>query len=171
MSPSIFQRASVRSILLILLAAAIGLGVLASQQAATIKEQQGQLAAANDRRKSEALSLQSLCSKQAKVAFTDSDYSDNPMASYENHYNATLNKCFIYMRSYKIISGNGYDNRTLIDTLENKSYGLYILHVMNGTGFGQLRPVMCIVQTAAGEEIKCESQDDFEARVKPYMEG
>jgi hypothetical protein len=34
---------------------------------------------------------------------------------------------------YKIISGNGYDNRTLIDVLENKSYGLYILPVINGS--------------------------------------
>lgn len=160
-----------RLIILILLAAAIGLGVLASQQAVTIKEQQGQLAAANDRRKSEALGLQSQCSKQAKVAWLDGDYSDNPMASYENHYNATLNKCFIYMRSYKIISGNGYDNRTLIDALENKSYGLYILHVMNGNGEGRLRPVKCTVQTVAGEVVDCESQADFEARVKPYMEG
>jgi type II secretory pathway pseudopilin PulG len=161
----------VRAIILILLAAAVGLGVLASQQAATIKEQQRQIAAANERRKSEALGLQAQCAKQAKAAWVDGGYSNSPMASYENHYNATLNKCFIYMQSYQIISGNGYDNRALLDVLENKSYGLYILHVMNGSGEGRLRPVKCTVQTVSGEVVDCESKDDFEARVKPYMEG
>lgn len=160
-----------RIIILILTAAAIGLGVLASQQAATIKDQQGQIAAMNDRRKSEALGLQAQCAKQAKAAWVDGGYSCTPMASYENHYNAKLNKCFMYVQSYNIIAGNGYDNRTLIDALENKSYGLYILHLMNGSGGGQLRPVKCTVQTVGGEVVDCESKADFEARVKPYMEG
>lgn len=160
-----------RAIILILVAVAIGLGALASQQAATIKEQQGQLTAANDRRKSEALKLQAQCANQAKAAYGEGGYTAIPMASYENHYNATLNKCFMYIKTYNIIAGNGYDNRTLVDVLENKSYGLYILHVMNGKGDGQLRPVKCTIQTVAGEVVTCESLPDFEARVQPYMAG
>jgi type II secretory pathway pseudopilin PulG len=161
----------VRAIILILLAAAVGLGILANRQAATIKDQQGQLAAANEKRKSETLGLQAQCAKQAKAAWVDGGYKDTQMASYENHYNATLNKCFIYLQSYSIVAGNGYDNRTLIDVLENKSYGLYILHVMNGSEGGRLRPVKCVVQTVSGEAVDCESKADFETRVKPYMEG
>lgn len=160
-----------RAIILILLAAAVGLGVLTVQQATTIKKQEGQIAAANDRRKSEAITLQSQCAKEAKGAWAQGAYSRIPMSSYSNHYNAALNKCFIYMKSYNIISGNGYDNRTLVDVLENKSYGLYILHVMNGDGAGSLRPVKCTVQAPSGEVVECESLADFEARVKAYMEG
>ena len=161
----------VRTIILILAAAAIGLAILASKQAATIKVQQGQLAAANDRSKAESLGLQAQCAKQAKAAWDSAGFTDRDFASYQNHYNTRLNKCIVHLENRMVTAKGNTDNRTIFDAFENRDYGSYIWQSAENKGFNEVPPFICFVLSASGEKQKCNSSDEFDQLIKPYMEG
>jgi hypothetical protein len=89
---------------------------------------------------------------------------DKGMASYTNHYNVKLNKCFILLRTIIIDKGKGDDRgdmfvaKTLSDINENKEYGSF-------SKFQKERPSYCKVV-----EKQCNSEAEWEALIKPYME-
>lgn len=160
-----------RTIILVLLAVAIGLGVFAGQQATMIKEQQGQLVAANDRRKAESLTLQAQCAKQAKATWDATGFTDRDFASYQNHYNSRLNKCIVYLENRVVSAKSNTENRTVFDAFENKDYGSYIWQSVENKNFNEVPPFVCFVQSASGEKKECHSQDEFDQLIKAYMEG
>lgn len=155
----------------ILLAAVIGLGVLAVQQATMIREQQIQLVAANDRSKVEALGLQAKCAQQAKAEWAEMGYKANDMATYRNHYNTRLNRCFMHFESRIITDGVGWDNRSVVDAFEHVGYASYMWKTVPDKKFADVPPVICTVQKASGEEQVCQSRDEFDNLIKAYMEG
>lgn len=159
-----------RYIILLLLAATVGLGVLSSQQAATIKEQQGQLAAATDRRKAESLAQQVQCAKQAKAVYSDLGYKPQDRASYQNHFSSRLNKCLIYVESRTSDDHAVWDVRNIYDAIENKELGTFMWRSLHAT-LPSIPPTICQVISEKGVAQHCNSGDEFEEMAKLYMEG
>lgn len=159
-----------RYIILLLLAATVGLGVLAGQQAATIKEQQGQLAAASDRRKAELLAMQTQCANQAKLTYSELGYKPKDRAYYRNHFNSRLNKCMLYTESQPSDETGSWDNKALIDVAENNELGSLAWLRFPQSGKSE-PPYLCHVQSDSAVRQSCKSDDEYEKLVKAYMEG
>jgi hypothetical protein len=123
----------------------------------------------------EQYELQERCGKRAEQMFK----SDNPgqsggsittntdngqdITTYQNHYSATLNKCFYLL----IVTGVNYKEHpqytttlmTLLDLNENKEYGTFFKRSdMAG-------PAHCNVQ-----QNSCRSEREWQELLKPYME-
>jgi hypothetical protein len=110
----------------------------------------------------EKYELSERCGKQAAEVFAKEweapDYYSvaNVMASYENHYNSQLDKCFYLLTS---TGKSGTKIMALFDLNENKDYGLYV-----GTAEAK-EPIQCYVQTS-----DCRSDEEWRALIKPLME-
>lgn len=157
-----------RTIILILTFAAIGLGVLATQQAVTIKDQQHQIAAADERIKIASLAQQERCSNEAQKWFAQQQFGVNDLASYENHYNVKLNQCMIAVES-KFISGKLIiEFNSILNVLENKKVGNYVTQSLGGE---DTRMTHCTVTNASGEIHQCQSLEEFKKLGLLYMEG
>jgi type II secretory pathway pseudopilin PulG len=161
----------VRAIILILLAAAVGLGVLASQQAATIKEQQHQIAAADEHMKGASLALQGKCAEQARKAFNAFGFGPNDMADYSNHYNATLNKCMVRLERQLATGQVTYVFKNVFDAFENKDVGTYVWHTVGDKKYWEVPPSQCQVVSTSGEKQACQSEDEFNKLTDVYMNG
>ena len=55
---------------------------------------------------SENLDLQAKCSRQADFTFKEGGYGKNNYATYVNHYNSKLNKCFMEISSIELTGLN-----------------------------------------------------------------
>jgi hypothetical protein len=110
----------------------------------------------------EKYELSEQCGKQAAEAFAKEweapDYNGvaKVMASYENHYNSQLDKCF-----YLLTSTGKSETKIMVlfDLNENKDYGLYV-----STAEAK-EPIQCYVQTS-----DCRSDEEWRALIKPFME-
>jgi hypothetical protein len=163
-------RKIVRAIILILLAAAVGLGVLATQQAATIKDQQSRLSAAEERVKVTSLAQQTRCADEARKWFVQQQIGVNDLASYENHYNVKLNMCMIAVESKFIASKVVIEFISVVNVLENKQLGNYVRQVAMGRT-EDARLTHCTVTNSSGEVRQCQSLDEFKKLGSLYMEG
>ena len=116
--------------------------------------------------------LQEKCGRSAAAAFSR----DNPdgsssvtadgsaIASFENHYSASLNKCFV-LESVTLYTNNSKPARvvlslTLFDVNENKEYGRFFGSLHGDNTF------MCDMQ-----EKTCRSQDEWRQLAREYMEN
>lgn len=160
-----------RAILLILLAAGVGLGFLANQQAATIKEQQHQIAAAEEQMKTASLALQGKCAEQARKAFDALGFGVNDMADYSNHYNAKLNKCMMRLEHQLATGQVIYVFKNVLDAFENKDVGTYVWHTVGDKKYWEVPPSQCHVVSTSGEKQACQSEDEFNKLTDVYMNG
>lgn len=160
-----------RLIALVLLAATIGLIALASHQSATIKEQETQLAAANDRLTAESIAVQSQCAKQARLAWLDMGFTSKDLASYQNHFNVRLKKCMVYLQTQTYSGSVGIEMGTVFDAFENRDYGKYMWKNSTEKKYYEVAPLACDVESSTGESQTCHSKDEFEQMIKVYMEG
>jgi hypothetical protein len=112
-------------------------------------------------RQAAALDVQAKCAKQAEVVYKSNDYPKTELSSYTNHYNAKLNKCFVEITDMPEANGTLETFITLMDAFEGKDYGDY---------FGKNRTAQCKVVTPNGQDKNCDSRDEFDLLVKPYME-
>ena len=158
-------------ILILLLVAAVGLGVLAGQRAVPIKELRVQRALANDRSKAGSLALEAECAQQAKIEWLDSGYKRKDLATYQNHYNVKLNKCVMALEIRAVMEDVGWNTLTLYDAFEHKEFASYIWRTQPGKKFSEVPPVTCTVQAPSGGELACRSREEFDELIKAYMEG
>ena len=121
----------------------------------------------------EQFELQERCGKLTRDAFEREwghdgivNNKDNQMwASYQNHYNTKLNKCF-YLQSVRTIpknkKGSVTEEQQLYDINENKDYGnLYV--ILNRDG--QDGTTFCNLLQKG-----CQSRAEWESLIRPYME-
>ena len=160
-----------RAIILILLAAAIGLGVLASQQAATIKDQRQQMAAVDEQAKATSLAMQGKCAEQAQKVFISLGYREGGMAAYENHFNTKLNKCMVLLENQQVSQKTVYTFKFVMDAFENKNFGEYIWHTDEVKKYWEVPPMKCNVVALSGEMQTCQSEDEFRKLAAAYMNG
>ena len=84
--------------------------------------------------------------------------------SYENHYNASLNKCSINVEQI-FVGPEVTITVGLYDAFENKKYASLI--VMSH----KKEPQLCRVMQVNGEEQVCNSDAEYKNLIKTYMEG
>lgn len=160
-----------RTIILVLAAAVIGLGVLASQQAATIKDQKQQIAAANEHIKAASFAMQGRCAEQAREVFVSLGYREGGMTAYENDFNTKLNKCMMFLENQLVGKKTVYTFKFVMNAFENKSVGDYIWHTDEVKKYWEVQPVKCYVIALSGEKQTCQSEDEFRSLAEAYMNG
>jgi hypothetical protein len=162
---------SLRPVLFVLILFATG--GCNQEKLARLEKENKELAAKLDAAvKTAGLDLQQRCAQQSRAEFKEAGWGKEPMASFVNHYNSKLNKCFIEivsMRSYRqppipTIS------KTVADAFEGKVYGEYMWINPKGDKYWEVKPFACKVTSMSGEELFCDSPEQFDSLVKQFME-
>jgi hypothetical protein len=128
-----------------------------------------------DRSKEEIFHLQRDCADQAAKLFHAAGYVENgisaqgTIASYENHYNAEMNICFILIQSST--SSSGLDmwltSAMLVDVIERREYAeLNVSHFPGGVQYLST----CELMPRYGDRQECKSVAEFRSFVTHYME-
>lgn len=163
------------AVIAFLLLATAALGFLAYSQRAAIEAQQRTTRELNAKletiSKSAALDLQAKCARQAQAAFDATGYNLIPGATYANHYNATLNKCFIVVWDISSDSARGglTTNEELLDAFEGTLYGEYMLTSAKDAKDQQFMPELCWFEFDTGEHKLCHSYQEFRGIEKQFM--
>jgi len=112
------------------------------------------------------------CGKQAEKWYTqeygkygvisEKEFPGGGHTDYVNHYNLKLNKCFV-QQSLMLNDGASNKNHvwvsiTLFDINEDKEYGSFQEN-------GNYKTMGCLVNGK-----KCQTEDEFNALIKPFME-
>jgi len=114
----------------------------------------------------EEFELQERCGKRAEEWFKSewgngisSDKDGQTRASYRNHYNSKLNKCFVLLTSAIYEKDRtSYTDMELFDVNEQKGYGSF------WEKFGVGQPQSCEVGN-----VPCLSEKEWNSLVTPYM--
>lgn len=115
--------------------------------------------------------LQERCAEQSRKTFNDLGFKAKDLASYENHYNEKLNKCFIEIRNSTPSSdGRMVVSRNVSDALEGKVFGEYIWQSDKVKKYWEVAPLMCKVTLPSREDRLCKSEDEFKELLKPYLD-
>jgi len=128
------------------------------------KQNQEILAQLHQQKAGQTYDLEAKCAEEAKRYFNENWRADQMTAGllYSNHYNRSLNKCFILVRDQTFINPKEEWHRdvTLSDVHERTDYARFV-ESHSGTSTSLTN---CEI---AGTS--CTSEQDFENRVKPYM--
>ena len=119
------------------------------------------------------LDLQQRCARQAREEFTYEGWDKQPMASFANHYNSDLNKCFLEIENTSQ-SNTTLDviniSKTLSDAFEGKAFAQYMWQSQKGKKYWEVPPFICTVTLPSGGEKICHSSDEFDELIKVYMQ-
>ncbi len=147
-----------------LLVFVVGLAWLLNAEMTTSRERQDQIEQLKlrlaDKSRRENLELQEKCALQAERMFRRLGYE----GSYESHYNAERNKCFMTvdvagtLRPLRI-------TKFLYDAYEQREYAAFQL-----TGNLRNPPEVCQLKSPKEKQISCNSPQEYEAFVRRYME-
>jgi hypothetical protein len=141
-----------------------------SSQSNEIKRLEAQANASRAREASYSLDAQDRCAKQALAAFKFSGADKEPMADLENHFNLTLNKCFVVVGRVDLTSGIFSKSTILSDAFEGRVFGNYLWTNPKHKSALEVPPLECTVTLPSGEEKQCKSREEFENLIKAYME-
>src|SRR5450759_845176 len=114
------------------------------------------------------LDMQAKCAQQARAEFKAQGWEKESMAGFTNHYNVKVNKCFVEITN----SGSSRQpyvptiNRILFDAFEGKVYGEYMWVNSKGKKYWEVAPFICKVTSLSGEEIICNSTEQFDSLIK-----
>jgi hypothetical protein len=163
-------------IVFVLFCLAIGLGGFLYWQYVTIASQGTQiaaigadLAALKQRPKTASLDIQVQCSDQARKAFEQDGFKENDLATYQNHYNVQLNKCFIETDDTTLHGKAIWNNRNLYDAIEGKQYGAFAWRSDALKKNSEVPPVVCEVDSPQGQKQQCHSEEEYSKLVQFYM--
>ena len=106
------------------------------------------------------------CSKRAEELFNASSWSEkNSGASYENHFNHRLDKCFILVKSMNSVGSTRNFSKTLLDVNDGKDLALWNKQVPSGVGDYAIKPDLCDIL-----DKQCQTDEEFDAFVKFCLE-
>jgi outer membrane murein-binding lipoprotein Lpp len=173
--PLAVQRATIRAdmpLLTFVLVSLMLFGTACNQdKIARLEKQNQELAAKLDAiAKAANLDTQAKCAQQARIAFNESGLDKQAMRGYTNHYNQKLNSCFVRLNSLKAAGKDLATYTSVQDAFEGKSYAEYFSANIKGEPPWSVKPSVCMVTMASGEDKDCESKKEFEELVKVYME-
>jgi type II secretory pathway pseudopilin PulG len=159
-------------VIVLLIVSVAALGVLLYRQTASLREQRRQVQELNAKLASMSqaadFDLQAKCAKQAGDVWKAGGWDRKKMATYSNHYNEKLKKCFIQIEATTEESGADVTFETVMDALESKGYAEFIWKVDHKSG--DSKSMRCSAILPSGEAITCTSPEEFDALVKQYME-
>ena len=114
--------------------------------------------------------MQAKCAKDSRAWFNENWQSDKTtlLLNYTNHYNASLNKCFIEVEyHYRLFGESWVNDMTLWDVYDNEKYGAAsVSHMIS------LKPEFSEKESVSGCEVygkKCNTVEEFNGLVSPYM--
>jgi hypothetical protein len=153
----------------LLLAALAGLGVFARRQTIALREQRGMVQQLNAKldvvAKGANLDLQQRCAEQALKTWKTGGWEKLKNATYSNHYNAQMNKCFMRIdNSLDDKSGATFTSDRIIDANEGKVYG-ELTWKLEESG----NAMRCKATIPTGEEVNCTSPEEFDQLASAYM--
>jgi hypothetical protein len=92
---------------------------------------------------------------------------DNVAEVLQSHFNPSLNKCFMTIET---MARDGSQNRFLLDAFEQREYAEYFWMVDKVKKYWENPPKVCKELPSSGDERLCQSDDEYKAVVKRYME-
>ena len=114
--------------------------------------------------------MQAKCAKDSRIWFNTNWQSDKTtiLLTYTNHYNRSLNKCFITVEyHYKTVGQSWVNDMMVWDIYENEKYGnVSVYHMID------LKPEFHASETVSGCEVygkTCKTVDEFNSLVSSYM--
>jgi hypothetical protein len=124
-----------------------------------------------------SLQEQSICAKQAKIAFEEWNASRNKVpdlkpfnGDYQSHYNSKLNKCLILIEGIDEMNGQILTSATLMDAFERRVFAHYLWETKEGKKYWEVPPTACELIPTSQEKTDCSSKEEFDAFVAKYME-
>jgi type II secretory pathway pseudopilin PulG len=157
-------------IVIALLLAAVGvLGMFARRQTTALRvarQQIQDLSAKLDlASKSVSLDLQEKCAEQALKTWKSGGWDKLKNATYSNHYNSSMNKCFMRIEnSIPDRSGAVFASDRIVDAYEGTVYA-ELTWKLDEAG----NAMRCEVTIPSGEEVQCTSPEEFDSLVEQYM--
>jgi hypothetical protein len=125
----------------------------------------------------EQYELSAQCGEQARNWFEKEypdgnvwkkDTSGQSISSFENHYSASYNSCFVVTTmeriNYKEKPSNLNTLKVLWDLNDHKTVG-------NFASIHYTKPPSAIILFCEVKKIRCDSEDEWNALVRPYMEN
>jgi len=142
------------------------------KQTAEAQELRAKLA---DKSKRDNLDLQAKCAAQAEKVFHQLGWrEDRPtndtFASYQSHYNAARDKCFMTLATAGFTNGRGTDYRSLFDAYEQRDYAEYQWISDPTTIPSEVPPTLCKLTASLNDYRLCRSEEEYNAFVAHYME-
>jgi hypothetical protein len=117
--------------------------------------------------KAASIELQGRCAAQARSLFTHS-YQALPVATFTNHYNATLNRCFLSLNTIEFSRDGTSRTSVIIDAFEGKELATLIARGKKGEGPNSSTTIRCDAILPTGQSLKCKSPAEFETVTKVY---
>src|SRR5260370_861449 len=156
--------------IVLLLAAITGLGIFAYFQQASLRAQSEivEKLTAKLEAKTRDFSLQEKCAKQAREEFQRLGWGKEAFADFTNHYNERLNKCYMAFQNTSTDKLGSYINKWLADAYEGKQYAEYSWFNLRESGkkYWEVAPDSCKVTMPSGQEITCNSSDEYDELIK-----
>jgi hypothetical protein len=134
------------------------------------KENQELAAKLNAVTRGASLELQKKCADQAAAEFKEWGWNKKPSAVYTNHYQPTMNKCFIRIEDPAFENNTPTTSINVSDAFEGKVYAEYLWMNHEGKQYWEVKPKICKVTLLSGEEKHCQSPEEFDELVRVYME-
>lgn len=160
------------SAIVLLLISVVALGMLLYRQTAALREQRRQVQELDAKldavSKAAGFDLQAKCAKRALDVWKAGGWDHKKTATYSNHYNEKLNKCFMRIDTTTEESGADVTFETVMDAFESKGYAEFIWKVDHKSG--DSKSMRCSALLPSGEAITCTSPEEFDAIIKQYME-
>ena len=160
-----------------LLVAMCVLGWILRVESRDVVDQQRQIRELNakieEKSKVASLDLQAACSKQARFEYDENGWRKEQFASFTNHYNERLNKCFMLVENTseaKPRDGTFFTTMILSDAFEGRVYGQFDWKSDKAKKYWEVKPFDCKVTLPSGEEKACQSADEFRDLAKAFME-
>jgi hypothetical protein len=160
----------VTAVLVALLVAAGALGIFARRQTIALHQEHQRLqdleAKLDVASKSAKLDLQARCAEQSLKTWKSGGWEKLKNATYSNHYNLALNKCFMRIEnSIPDRSGTVYTSDRIVDAYEGKVYGELTWKLDQKTG----NAMRCKASLPNGEEVQCTSPEEFDSLADQLM--
>ncbi|HVM78852.1 MAG TPA: hypothetical protein VMU06_07520 [Stellaceae bacterium] len=168
------------AIIVLLIAGVLVLGWQLRQEIDANRKLTAQVAErqAADASKRQNFELQAKCGERAQTVFHQLGYKENgatdhTTATYQSHYNPSINKCLMVLTTYTINTGTdagSTESRFLFDAYENREYAEIFVATYVTNGKVTKIPSGCILKPTASTERTCQSEAEYEAFVAGYME-
>jgi hypothetical protein len=151
--------------------AVISLSVIVWIEEETIEGQEKELQALSTNlgavTQTSAIELQAKCAQQAANYYRIGGWQENQNASYLDHYNSTLGKCFIFIK-YFVMTGPDQLvlQEALYDAFELKNFGVYQAYYDHAKS-----PVLerCAIRQQDGKQASCKTQAQFESDAAYFL--
>jgi hypothetical protein len=151
----------------VLLFLAGGVCVYLYRQNATLRSQQISSSGVT------SFEIQERCARQAEHQFQALGYSSSsqePLSSFESHYNPNLKVCFMRIRNFSTSSGSPSNTDIVFDAVEGTPYGSYNWINTKGKKYWEVAPWDCEATPPNMEKKTCHSSEEFNLLMKQYME-